>query len=305
MSSDDSKPIFITGCPRSGTTWVGRVLASAAKTRYSREPFHYAMPHPGSHFRARNWFEYLAPAEHARIAQLEPLFRGRARPFARLNRGSSLITRFRWRYEELQRCFGKPLNIVKDPLAVNSAETLAKAFDARVVFMVRKPEKIVKSYLTQGWDFDLAGFVAMMRPLAIFDEATLDSVEDHRSMETVHRVSHMWRLLSIRARGMRERQPEWSFCRHEDLIEDPKAGFTRLCQRVGIEFCGGVKQFLNASNQKPKTESASVNPLLVKRSIDDLRQGGACLPPKDQRVVSEICGEERRHWYPESEIGLD
>lgn len=301
MSFNESKSILVTGSPRSGTTWVGRVLGAATGTRYSREPFHFTTPHPGTHFRARSWFEYLPPTENVRIAQLEPLFKGRSRPFARLNRDARPLARIRWRYQEFLRGFGRPLNIVKDPLAVNSAETLAKAFDSRVVFMVRKPERIVKSYLTQGWDFDLAGFVATMRPLAIFDESTLDSIEDYRSMDTVHRVSHMWRLLSIRARGMRERQPEWFFCRHEDFVEEPNAEFMRLCEGVGVEFGGGVKQFLVATNQKPKRESSAVNPLLVNRSINALRQDGACLPPESQRIVSEICGEERRHWYPESE----
>lgn len=304
VRNDDQGPILVTGCPRSGTTWVGRVLGAERDIRYSREPFHPSTPHPGTQFEARGWFEYLDPAEVERIAQLATLCTGRPRPFARLNRRSNPPARLRWRWQELLQWRAPTLNIVKDPLAINSAETLAEAFGMRVVFMVRKPEKVLESFLKHGWDFDIAAFVSNMRPLSIFDQATLDSAEEFRSLDVADRISQMWRLLSIRARGMQERQPDWIFCRHEDLIEDPDAGFIRLCEKIGIDFGDEMKRFLERANQRPRDSAAAVDALVVNRSIDDLRTEATTLSPETLQNVLEICGEERRHWYPDSEMEL-
>ena len=300
----EQRPILVTGCPRSGTTWVGRVLGAARLARYSREPFFVTGHHPGTNFRAQEWFEHLRPSDTERIDQLSTLFSGRARPFAHLNRKAFVKHRIRWRWMELVRSRRDVFNVVKDPLAVMSAETLANAFDARVVFMIRRPEFVVSSHLTRGWDFGMERFIEGMRPLKLFEDQELDSAERSIPLDPIHRVSHMWRLLSCWARTTQERNPDWVFCRHGDLLEDPVQGFEKLCERIGIDFCRRQRAFLDSTNRASKSGSEPPDTMTVRRSIEELRNSKSSLPPESAAIVAEICGSEERFWYPELESDL-
>ena len=301
----DMRAILVTGCPRSGTTWVGRVIGSASRARYSREPFIPIEQHPGTKFRAKEWFEHLGRSDTERIDQLATLFTGNARPFAHLNRKAFFRDRIRWRWKELTRIRGDVFNVIKDPLAIMSAETLSNAFDARVVFMIRQPEFVVSSYLIRGWDFDMENFVERMRRLGVFEDQDLDSAECSIPLEPIHRVSHMWRLLSCWARSMQERNPEWVFCRHEDLILDPVQGFKKLCERIGIDFCRNQQRFLDSTNRESKPGASLPDALMVRRSLEELRARKTSLPPESAAIVAEICGSEERFWYPELESDLE
>ena len=52
-----NKPILITGCHRSGSTWVGKMLSLPVRVIYVSEPFN-----PGYGLKVfKNWFKYNNP----------------------------------------------------------------------------------------------------------------------------------------------------------------------------------------------------------------------------------------------------
>jgi len=57
------KPILITGSHRSGTTWVGRMLAEAPSVFYIHEPFSVTDPPSRGICNAefKHWFTYITP----------------------------------------------------------------------------------------------------------------------------------------------------------------------------------------------------------------------------------------------------
>jgi LPS sulfotransferase NodH len=68
---DVRRPILVTGMPRSGTTWVGRMLTASGCVGYINEPFNLAVS-PGT-FRipVDYWYVYISPENEARF--LPPL----------------------------------------------------------------------------------------------------------------------------------------------------------------------------------------------------------------------------------------
>jgi hypothetical protein len=53
------KPILVTGSHRSGTTWVGRIIASSPSVAYIHEPFHIRHDPDVCPARFDHWFTYV------------------------------------------------------------------------------------------------------------------------------------------------------------------------------------------------------------------------------------------------------
>ena len=58
--------ILVTGSHRSGTTWVGRMLAAAPGVDYLHEPFKPGPQPPTSAVRSDTWFPHIADHNAAR-----------------------------------------------------------------------------------------------------------------------------------------------------------------------------------------------------------------------------------------------
>jgi hypothetical protein len=149
--------------------------------------------------------------------------------------------------------------LVKDPIALFSSEWLAETFGMRVLVMIRHPAPFAASLRRRGWrhrfaDFleqpllmrdHLAGFegeirAAAARPPDILDEAVL-----------------LWNILYATIDRLRERRPEWSFVRHEDLALDPVAGFCGLYSALGLAWDAGVEELVRSTSDASNPTDAS------------------------------------------------
>lgn len=137
-------PILVTGVPRSGTTWLARLLATADRVALAgREPMNprgkqYALAHT-----LDGWARLEGPSTRQRWA-LRAAYRG-------LNP---------WLYSRYgRRQWAAPLPwtqlIMKDPFAMLSLPTVVDATRARVVLLYRHPGAILASYRRMGWEPDV------------------------------------------------------------------------------------------------------------------------------------------------------
>jgi hypothetical protein len=235
-------PILVTGSHRSGTTWVGRVLACAPGVGYLDEPFRpdhrpgvLATP-------IADWFPYIRPGTDGRIVgdvrrtlsfdygllrELRAV--ASARDVARMGRDAG-------RFALLRARRARPL--WKDPLAVLSVPWLADTFGMDVVVMIRHPAAFASSLKRLGWTHDFSHF---LRQPGLVDElfpAYRDRIEDYaaRPPGVVDQAILLWNVIHTVIAGYRRDRPDWTYLRHEDVSARPDTEFRALFERVGLPY---------------------------------------------------------------------
>jgi len=132
--------------------------------------------------------------------------------------------------------------LLKDPIALLSAEWLARRFGAEVVVMVRHPAAFAGSLKRLGWRFDFNNWAE--QPLFLRDLAGPyeRQIREYASNERdlIDQAVLLWNVIHHVIRGYQERHPEWTFLRHEDLAEDPVDGFRELYERLELPWGRGI-----------------------------------------------------------------
>ncbi len=234
-------PILVTGSIRSGTTWLGRLLASCDNAFYIHEPFNPdsiwngAFPTPISHFYIDpRCGDVYRPRFH-KLLRLQPRFPG---PWM------EQVREHKRRYIENHIKGFDPARpytpIVKDPIALYSSEWLQTSFRMIPVVLVRHPVSVMKSLLRLGWAEKLQGFVQYGQPLLLERLCRIDPAferyADRRYWDTdqpLQRALNYVRFNSHFMAAMKIAHPQWEFVSYERLTTD-RAALMALIERVGL-----------------------------------------------------------------------
>jgi Sulfotransferase family len=217
-----AQPILVTGAHRSGTTWVGRILATSPSVAYLHEPFHIGHDPGMCAARFDYWFTYVC--EENEEPYLEPL----RKMLDGARRGAP---------DAAQRTsHRRPL--IKDPIAVFSAAWLASRFETRNVVMIRHPAAFAGSLKEKGWTHPFAHF--LLQPLLMRDHLGTFAADILRfareERDIVDQAALLWNVIHSMILRYRKHHPEWIYVRHEDLSRDPVDGFRVLFDKVGLEL---------------------------------------------------------------------
>jgi hypothetical protein len=261
MADPALTPILVTGTHRSGTTWVGKMLAADAGTAYISEPLN-VLHRPGV-FRAKvkYWYQYICEEnEKEYIPAFEELLefdyhfwdeirslRSR-RDVLRMGRDFFIF------YNGLMRGH-RPL--LKDPFAVFSTPWFARRLNCKVVVTVRHPAAFASSLKRLNWPFDFQDLLA--QPLLMRDhlEPYREEMESMRSEDVIGQAALLWKLIYRSVQATRDSNPDFIIVRHEDLSRDPIPGYEALYTALGLEFTPRVeKTILNSSSSENPRESS-------------------------------------------------
>lgn len=311
-TTPETFPILVTGSHRSGTTWAGRMLALSGEVCYVHEPFNPDRRPGWSGGRIPYWFMYIHPGiEHQFIPVMEnvlayrypirdnlPEIRGprQAALFAR-----DVVTGMRYRMRP-QRA------LLKDPIALFSAEWLAARFGAQVVVMIRHPSAFVSSIKRLNWSFSFAPW--LVQPDLLRD--WLGDYEDQMKASAFEKVDIidqailMWNCLHHVIDAYRAKHDDWSFVRHEDLSADPNPGFRALYDKLGLTWSRdvehGIARFTGSGNPR---EVAAWRHGSVKRDSREVRDvwRHRLTPEESDRVIAGTRQIARR-FYSDDELAL-
>ncbi|HJQ75551.1 MAG TPA: sulfotransferase [Gaiellaceae bacterium] len=250
------RPILVTGAHRSGTTWVGKMLALAPGVGYVHEPFSPRTSGGISSAPFDRYFTVVTAENEARY--LPGLRRTLAFDYAwsavRDPGDLARAVRDAWRFRRLRRAGARPL--VKDPIALLSAEWLAERFGMGVVVLVRHPAGFAASLERLGWKHDFTSFLdaggrvpELLRPYESEIRAHAEEPGD-----VLAEAALLWRILYGTAARYRDRHPDWVFLRHEDAGADPVGTFRELYARLGLELTP-------AARERIERASAAENPV--------------------------------------------
>lgn len=307
IGAKHNRAILVTGSVRSGSTWVGKMIALHPAVYYVSEPFNTDHPRCPATYR----FHFVTPAEeerfrdylHPHVELRYPLWevlRDRDYPGGRLR---VLLRSVKHAYRRLAG--HRPL--LKDPHALFSAEWLARSYGLDVIALVRHPAAFVSSLKRLGWRFHfnhlleqkelLAGLLApyeddmrwlVARPHSGFDEAVL-----------------LWRVTHGVIRRYQKEHPNWAVVRHEDLSLAPVLGFRGLFTRLGLRTTPAVERAIreHTSGENPcEAEPGEVH-RLKRDSRGNVWNWQKRLTSDEVLRIRRATEEEARHFYTDADWG--
>jgi hypothetical protein len=196
---NNGSSILVTGAHRSGTTWVGKMLAADSNVAYVSEPLNVS--HRPGVFRApvKHWYTYIngenenqyLPAfhellnfEYHTLLEIRSIRSGR--DFLRM--GRDFHTFF------IGNMQGRRA-LIKDPLAVFSAPWFAQTLNCQVVITVRHPAAFASSLKRLNWHFDFHNLMdqpALMRDHLEVDRVEMESIQP---ADIISQAALLWRMI--------------------------------------------------------------------------------------------------------------
>ncbi len=240
-------PILVTGMPRAGTSWVGKMLDASGEVVYINEPLNVCHP-PGQSpgvLRAPvdHRFQYISEAnEHIYLEPFRQTLGFQYHFRAELRRNRSLPDLLRMVQHSSSFMRGRIRGrrpLLDDPFAVFSADWFARRLGCQVVVVVRHPAAIISSRKRLGWRADFASLLRQPAMLADRLEPFRDEMEALRGTDDeVAEGALLWRIIHSVIAEQKKRHPQLYVVRHEDLSLDPVGGFAGLSAAFGLRFSG-------------------------------------------------------------------
>ncbi|MEA3439608.1 MAG: sulfotransferase domain-containing protein [Chloroflexota bacterium] len=253
----------MTGAHRSGTTWVGRMLAADDGCAYISEPLN--MLHRPGVFRApvAYWYQYICKENEDQFLPafqetlkfqyhtwLEIKSLRSAKDVGRLMRDWRTFTRASAHVEHL---------LIKDPFAVFSAPWFADRLNCQVVITVRHPAAFVSSLKRLDWPFEFDHLLS--QPLLMRDWLEPFRKEMRELLTTKEDIfgsaALLWRMIYYVVDVYHEENAAFQVVRHEDLSVDPVNGFRQLYKNLGLQFTPDIQQTIvqSSSSSNPQERS--------------------------------------------------
>lgn len=301
------KPVLVTGSPRSGTTWVGKMLSESEELYYVHEPFNPNYP-PGSgicNVRFSHHQTYVTDDnEVAYYRPIRDMIEGKYNLRAALGDVKSLqdvrkALAGQRRLREYRRQGMSPL--IKDPIALMSAGWLGRRFDINVVVMIRHPAAFAASMKRLNWGFD-PSLWALSQPMLLRDylspfEPELQGLLSSRA-GIVEQAAMLWKIAYFVVWKYQMKFPDWIFLRHEDLARDPLAGYKRLFGALGLRFTDEARdKIVESSSESNPIHASGADRLLRLNSKAVISQWHEALTADEIQRIRDIVGDVAERFY--------
>lgn len=303
--SQDSttQPILVTGAHRSGTTWVGKMLAGS-QIAYISEPLN-VLHRPGVlRAKVKHWYQYICDDNEAEyLAPFEELLDYRYHTWSEIKSLRSLKDflrmgrDFKIFYDALEH--GQRA-LLKDPFAVFSMPWFAKRFDFKIVVTVRHPAAFASSLKRLGWNFDFNDL--LNQPLLMRDhlEPYRGQMQAIKADDVIGQASLLWTMIYHTVHSQGQLNRHLIIVRHEDLSRDPVSGFRDLYAALGLDFTPHAEEkIVNSSSSDNPTELSRRKTHSVKMdsraSVDTWRSK---LSPDEINRIRETTEDSAQLFYP-------
>ncbi|MGY2002137.1 sulfotransferase [Blastococcus sp. SYSU DS1024] len=267
MTTPIDSPLLVTGLPRSGTSWVGKMLEASGEVVYVNEPMN--PQHPPGHSpgvldaRVTRQFQYISAEDDAewrrafaRTLGLRYQFRAEVRQnraaydLARMAKYGTTFTLGRLRARRA---------MLDDPFAVFSTGWLAQEMGCRSVVLVRDPVSFVGSWKSLGWTMH---FHELLEQPALVRDHLGPYVERMQravgSDDWLARVCLLWEATyDVVDRAFRP-LPGVHVVSYESLVQRPLDGFADLYGRFGLTWSPAAEaRVREATTERPGAEQGS------------------------------------------------
>jgi Sulfotransferase family len=258
--------------PRSGTTWVGRMLDASNGTTYVDEPLNIWRRPRLLRRRTLGWpgYPYVTADNEDRFG---PVLRDLvaleldlvSELVAARTRGELRIAVSTWSTFLAGRARGRRA-LVKEPHAFFLVPWFVERLGGTAVVTVRHPAAVVSSWKRLRWPVDLDQLLA--QPLLVRDwlepyERELRNLRS--SNDIVSQVSLLWAIVYDFVASLPDRLGSLRIVRHEDLSTNPIEGYRELYAALGLSFTDRVEQaVIDASSPSNPKQISVAEPYAVR-----------------------------------------
>ncbi|MCL5612411.1 MAG: sulfotransferase [Chloroflexi bacterium] len=300
-------PILVTGAHRTGTTWVGKMLAADEDVAYISEPLN-VLHRPGV-FGApvKHWYTYINKENEAEYL---PAFNELLdfdyhlwdeirsirshKDFLRMGRDFHIFY--------VANLHGQRA-LLKDPFTVFSLPWFAEKLNCQIIVTVRHPAAFASSLKRLDWSFDFGDL--LNQPLLMRDhlEPYRKDMQSITADDVIGQAALLWTMIYRVVHTDRERLPSIQIVRHEDLSLAPLVGYRKLYGALDLNFTMRVERmiFNSTSSENPtelsKNKTHSVK-LDSRANMDNWKKR---LSADEITRIRRVTEEVAHLYYPEAD----
>lgn len=266
-----SSPLLVTGIHRSGTRWVGRILAAGGGLTYANEPLSVSHRQGVLGVEVKHWYTYITEENEAQyLPAFQDLLASRyqlLKEVPTIRSPKDVLRMGRDAFDFTAGYLRGWQILFKDPFASFSIPWFARRLNCQVVAVIRHPAGFASSLKRLGWTFQIEDLLAqplLMRDVLESDRSALETVAPD---DVIGRASLLWKVLYRHVHQTVTQNPDFISVRHDDLSREPLSEFRALYQKLGYPFTPQVEHaILNTSSSenptrlaKNKTHSVKLN----------------------------------------------
>jgi hypothetical protein len=234
--------ILVAGTARSGTTWLGDLIASQIPCRILFEPFN---PNLVPEYRGFHYFQYMRPGmenqEFRAFAQ--KVFTGEIRN--------------RWTDHQNERIFSK-YRLIKEIRANLALKWLHDNFpEVPIIFLTRHPCAVVASRMELGWatDRDIEPFLSQPELMEDHLAPYSNLINNAKTNEEKHAI--IWSVSNLVP--LKQFNPgEIKIVYYENLCTQPEIEIPAIFASIGQRYVSPVIDTINQPSQTTRETSAVV-----------------------------------------------
>lgn len=303
------KPILVTGAHRSGTTWIGKMLAAHPRVAYISEPLN-VWHRPGVMRKpVEKWYTYIcAENEEYYLPALTETIKYKYHPWLEVKSIRSLKDFLRmWRDWNtfIEGRLLSQIPLLKDPFAVFSAAWFADRLDCRVVIVVRHPAAVASSLKRLGWNFNFRDLLGQPELMQDWLEPYREAMERQINAppDVLAQSCLLWKMIYQAVDILGEKIPDLIVIRHEDISSNPVGNFKLLYQKLALEYSQRIENAVirSSTSNNPKVRSNGAVHSYHLDSRANLDNWKRKLNGEEIQRVRELTGEAAVKYYSDQD----
>ena len=280
-------PILLTSLPRSGSTWVMKILSASNEVVSFHEPDHlhvWGIGEPGMHP-----YHPVDNDDNDYMSMYGRIFMGAPYREPTVSRG---YLSHKWKCMKYK--FSKKRLLVKSVYSIHNTEWIANRFPVKVVMLLRHPCAITHS-IHRRWSS------ARLKNPELQPDFARDYLQPY--LEPLKNAQSPYEVLSSRigayykaASSVVARHPEWTVVKHEDLCGNPQEEFTRLFKTLGLGNIDGALDLIRETNRPKTSDEVQHVHRLMSHEIDKWQ---SILSPDEIDSIAKYYCPFDTDWYSE------